>query len=95
MISRTSGIWHRGCFKKHLTHLELEAICYKLGFLGTTGKYIENYNTTVLVGNRPVFGTYSLVKLNNKISIGMRTGREPYLSFEKDPDCYRLFIECV
>lgn len=56
----------------------------------------EKGNQTAL---RPTYDRFNMVwlrrKEDSKFGMVMRSGIIPYVSFNKDSNCYKLFIECL
>lgn len=100
IISCTSGEWHPGCFTENPSPTELKQICMDLGFRkGAAMKLPTPSTANNMTSSRPVIDPFNVVWINknvgNKLRLGMRTGNEPYVSFQPGSDCYRLFIECL
>ncbi|XP_066138197.1 uncharacterized protein ndl [Euwallacea fornicatus] len=99
VITRTAGIWHSGCFKLAYSSTELNELCAKLGFEGTTGYQLSDKANQTNLASRPVLGLFDVVWLNRvpkrQMKMLMRSSSEPAVSFTKDDSCYRLFLACV
>lgn len=93
---RTAGLWHPGCFREHLTTLQLEDICEHLGFIGSSA--VRNKTMTKTSG-RPVMDPFIGIVVNRideqPLIIAKRNGDKPYITFTEDSNCYRLFLNCL
>lgn len=99
IISRTAGVWHSGCFNQTLTVDELNLMCLNVGYVSLNASYIpppiHDRNITAL---RPVIDQFGVVwihrNVDNRFKLRMRTGNQPYITFNLDVTCNRLFINC-
>lgn len=95
-MRRTGGIWHSGCFARNHTTSELEEICERLGFAGGSAKLVPPQDTNLAL--KAVLDRFDFVRnqiRGSKLKIRFRTGNEPYVKFVEDPDCHKLYLECL
>lgn len=100
VMTRTAGVWHSGCFDLNYSTLQLEEICYKLGFSGSSANQLTPpHSLKTLTTLRPVMDTFDVVWLRrnpgNRFKLRIRTGHDPYVKFVPDKRCHRLFIACI
>ncbi|XP_060524589.1 serine protease nudel-like [Cylas formicarius] len=100
VLTRTAGVWHSGCFSLTYTSSQLEDICTRLGFAENSATQLTPpRNVSSMSALRPTFDEFDVVWLRrmagNLFKLRLRTGNDPYVKFEEDNTCHRLFIACL